>query len=78
MSTDTLVLLLIFQKMSNVLNVLFLGDDLMKKVNNFQVAKVQPQGVAQYLLDSLPKKKCILRYNEIMNVKCNRNGRERT
>ena len=26
----------------------------MKNVNNFQIAKVQPQGVAQYLLDFLP------------------------
>ena len=26
----------------------------MKNVNNFQIAKVQPQGVAQHLLDFLP------------------------
>ena len=43
MSTDTLVLLLIFEKMFNILNVLFFDDDVMKKVNNFQIAKVQPQ-----------------------------------
>ena len=46
MSTDTLALLLIFEKMSNVLIVLLLDDAVVKKVNNFQIAKVQPKGVA--------------------------------
>ena len=54
MSTDTLVLLLIFEKMFNILNVLFFDDDVMKKVNNFQIAKVQPQGVSWHLPDFLP------------------------
>ena len=33
--------------------LLFL-DDNVKKVDNFQIAKVQPQGVAERLLDFLP------------------------
>ena len=46
MNTDKPVLLLIFYYFSMI--------TLMKNVNNFQVAKVQPWGVAQHLLDFLP------------------------
>ena len=49
MNTDKLVLSLIFQ---NVL--LFLDDNVDKNVNNFQIAIVQPQGVAYRLLNVLP------------------------
>ena len=40
MNTDTLVLLLTFK------NIYFWMITWMKNVNNFQLAKVQPQGVA--------------------------------
>ena len=33
---------------------LFLNDDVMKNANNYQTAKVLPQGVAKFLLDFLP------------------------
>ena len=49
MNADTLVLLLIFYNMS----CYFWMITLMKNVNNFQVAKVQPWSVAQHLLDFL-------------------------
>ena len=42
MNSDTLVLLLTFKDMSYY----FWMITLMKNVNNFQIAKVQPQGVA--------------------------------
>ena len=42
MNTDTLVLLLIFSNLSYWFWII----TLMKNVNNFQIAKVQPQGVA--------------------------------
>ena len=42
MNTDTLVVLLIFQNISYY----FWMITLMKNVNNFQMAKVQPQSVA--------------------------------
>ena len=42
MNVDTIVLLLIFQNMSNY----FWMIRWMKNLNNFQIAKVQPQGVA--------------------------------
>ena len=42
MNTDTLVLLLIFLNMVYY----FWMITLMKNVNNFQIAKVHPQGVA--------------------------------
>ena len=42
MNTDTPVLLLIFQNMSYYFWMIMF----MKNVNNFQIAKVQPQGVA--------------------------------
>ena len=47
MNTDTLVLLLIFQNMSYY----FWMITWMKNLNNFQVAKVQPQVAAQQLLN---------------------------
>ena len=47
MNTDTLVPLLIFQNMFYY----FWMITWMKKVNNFQIAKVQPQGVAQHLVE---------------------------
>ena len=53
MNTDTLILLLIFQNMSY-----FWTMKWMKNVNNFQLVKVQPQGVAQQLLDFLPISAC--------------------
>ena len=40
MNTDTLVLLLTFK------NIYYFWITWMKNVNNFQLAKVQPQGVA--------------------------------
>ena len=42
MNTDTLVLLLIFQNMPYYIWMI----TYMKNVNNFQIAKVQPQSVA--------------------------------
>ena len=42
MNTKTLVLLLIFKNMSYYFWII----TWMKKVNNFQIPKVQPQGVA--------------------------------
>ena len=42
MNTDTLALLLIFENMSYY----FWMTTWMKNVNSFQIAKVQPQGVA--------------------------------
>ena len=50
MNTEALVLLLIFLNMSYY----FWIKTLMKNVNNFQIAKVQLQGVAYHLLDFLP------------------------
>ena len=41
-NTDTLSLLLTFQNMSYYFSVI----TWMKNVNNFQIAKVQPQGIA--------------------------------
>ena len=49
MNTDTLALLLIFKNMPYY----FWMITWMKNVNNFQAAKVQPQGVALHLLDFL-------------------------
>ena len=46
MNTDTLVLLL--------MSSYFWLITLIKNVNNFEIAKVKPQDVAQYLLDFLP------------------------
>ena len=50
MNTDTLVFLLIFQNMSYYL----LDHYVMRNVNNFQIAKVQSQGVAYHLVNFLP------------------------
>ena len=47
MNTDMLVLLLTFQSKSHY----FCMITWTKNVNNFQIAKVQPQGFAQHLLD---------------------------
>ena len=49
MNTDALVFCLFFRIL------LFLDDGVMTNVNNFQIAKVQPQGVAWHLFDFLPK-----------------------
>ena len=46
MNTDTLVPLL--------MSYCFWVIKLMKNVNNFQMAKIQPQGVAYHLLDFFP------------------------
>ena len=48
--TDIILLLLTFQNMYYC----FCMITWMKNVNNFQIAKVQPQGVAQHLPDFLP------------------------
>ena len=37
-----------------VFSLLFLDDKWMKKANNFQIAKIQPEGAAWLLLDFLP------------------------
>ena len=50
MNTDIHIFLLIFQNMPYV----FWMITWMKNVNNFQIAKVQPQGVAQHLLEYQP------------------------
>ena len=50
MNTDIFVLLLIFQNMSYY----FWMITQIKGVNNFQIAKVQPQGVAWDLLNFFP------------------------
>ena len=50
MNTETPVLLLIFQNMSHY----FYMIAWMKSVKNSHIAKVQPQGVAQHLLNFLP------------------------
>ena len=50
MNTDTLVHLLIFQNVPHY----FCMIKWMKNVNNFQIAKVQPQGVAQDLFGFQP------------------------
>ena len=42
MNTETLVIFLIFLEYI----LLFLDDDVIKNVNNSQIAKVKPQGVA--------------------------------
>ena len=49
MNTGTLVLLLIFKDMSYY----FWMTSWIKNVNNPQIAKVEPQGVALHLLDIL-------------------------
>ena len=46
--TDILLLLLIFQ---NMYYYFWIITGMKKNVNNFQTTKVQPQGVAQHLLD---------------------------
>ena len=53
MNTDTLVLSLIFSNISYYLWMI----TWLKNVNNFQTAKVQPQGVAY---KSVAYKKCVL------------------
>ena len=49
MNRDTIVRLLIFQYMSHYFWII----TWMRNVNNFQIAKVQPQSVASHLLDFL-------------------------
>ena len=49
MNIDTIVILLIFQNMFHYSWMI----TWMKNVNNFQITKVPPQGVAQHLLDFL-------------------------
>ena len=46
MKTDTPVLSLIFRICPIMIVLLFFDDNVDKDVNNFQIAKVQPQGVA--------------------------------
>ena len=48
MNTDTFVLVYFLEY------VLLFWITWMKNVNNFQIAKVQPLGVAEHLLDFLP------------------------
>ena len=54
MNTDTIVLLVIFQ---NVFYYFWMKT-WMKNENNFQIAKVQPHGIAYHLLDFLPISVC--------------------
>ena len=49
MNTDTLAFLLTFENMSYY----FWMITWTKNLNNFQIAKVQPQGVAEHLLNFL-------------------------
>ena len=50
MLIDTLVILLIFENMSYYFWLIIR----MKNVNNFRIAKVQPQGTAKHLHNFLP------------------------
>ena len=49
MNRDTIVRLLIFQYMSHYFWII----TWMRNVNNFQIAKVQPESVASHLLEFL-------------------------